>query len=803
MFSYNLKIIFRGFKKNSLFSLINIFGLAVGLAVCFLIVLYVSHELSFDQFHKNNERVYRIERDPFCTLAPSFVPLLEKDFPEFEHISRVVYPDVKYKCKVGDTDFFEKSLCWAEGDIFNVLTWSLITGDAQTALQDPGSLVISEKTAKKFYGDEIPLNKQIEVEGNVYKITGIMKIIPGNSHFNPDILISYKTLKGAGRINNDDYFLGSTNFSDNVCLTYALLSENADPKKIRSKFPGFVDKYLDGYTNDRDEHVPASSYTNLTLRKVSDIHLHSHKSNEVQVNSDISYVRLFSIIAFFVLFIACINFVNLTTAKSGKRSIEMGIKKVLGIKKKTLLSQLITENLLHIFMALILSFTIVLLAYPVFSGFLGFHDTAPLFSGKFFFLTFVAIIVLLGLFTAVIPSVLLSKSNPVEILKNRTIKAGSNFSFRGKLVVFQFIITLVLFISIGIVYSQMRFLNNKNLGFDKENVVMLPMNSVLSEKWDDVKSRFHAHPCIVSATISKRSPTGRLLDAPGFRVFLNGQWISCDRSVPHNRVDWDFFKTYGIDIIAGRDFNKDIQSDNGSSFILNKEALSCFGIDDPDKIIGAKAQGRDREGTIIGVVKNFHYESLHHRITPMVSYVSTGEANIISVRIASGNVKESVSHLKGILKDFVPNYDFEISFLDDKVAGQYLHERRMMEIIGYFSLLAVIIACLGLFGLAVHAAGQRTKEIGVRKVNGATITRILLMLNTDFVKWVAIAFVIACPLAWYAMQRWLENFAYKTEICWWIFALAGLIALAIALVTVSWQSWRAARRNPVEALRYE
>jgi putative ABC transport system permease protein len=813
-----LKIALRNIGRHKGYSFINIAGLAIGMAVCILILMFVRDELSYDTYHEHKDRIYRIERRWFaadgsvrgalCSVAPSFIPLLEEEFPEMEHVVRM-FGSGDTLITFGDNNFVEERLYFAEHDIFDIFTIPLIEGNPQTALNNPNSIVLSESMALKYFGDKNPMGKVMKVGSSRedFQVTGVMKDVPENSHLHFDFLASFITLKGLFRYYRDgsDYFFGMSNFSDNVTYTYMRLARSAEPREVADRIPGFIDRHLPTYESESGDIIHASQWNNLILRKVTDVHLYSHTDNELEPNSDIRYVRLFTLVALFILIIACINFMNLSTARAVKRAREVGLRKVVGANRKLLTTQFLGESLLIALLAMALALVLVSISLPYFSAFSGHELRFGLLMNSVGILILVSVFLITGLVAGLYPAVYLSAYRPATILRGELTRGTRGAIMRKVMVVFQFAISAALIVSVGVVFKQMRFLQNANLGFQRENIVMIPSDSVVLQNWREIKNELLKNPRILAATLSKRAPSGRLLDAPGFRVEINGEMVDGSFSMPHNRVEHDFFKTYGMKIIAGRDFSIDFPTDENEAFILNETAVRRLGLKSPEDAVGLPIETRapNLSGRVIGVVADFNYESMHNEIVPMITYIRLGQTNTVSLRIAAGNIQETIAYVQGIWGRFHPGYPVSYTFLDDRLNALYRNEARMMEMFGYFSILAIFIACLGLFGLASYTTEQRTREIGVRKVMGATVSKIIILLSREFAKWVLVANIIAWPIAYFAMNKWLDNFAYRVNIGWTAFVLTAVLTSMIALLTVSYQSIKAAVANPADSLRYE
>ena len=813
MFGNYLKSTLRNLKNNKGFSFINIAGLTIGMTICMLILLYVQSELSYDNHHVYKDRIYRAERvyldedgsprGGFSTLAPSFVAHLKTDLPEVEKAIRM-YHWAGTMITYNQRSFVEDRLFFADNDIFQVFTIPLIKGDAKTALRDPYQVVISQTMADKYFGDKDPMSQEL-ILNNQYpcKVTGIMEDTPNNTHLHYDILVSYASLRGLWGQGENDYFWGTTNFSDNVVIAYLRFSESSDLDHIRERIPAFLDQCMPTRTNDEGVTVMPSKSNSIHFRKVKDIHLHPHPFNEVEPQSDIMYVRLFAFVAVFILLIACINFMNLSTARSTKRAREVGLRKVVGAYRRMLVTQFLSESLLIAFVAILLAVMLVSLTAPYFSAFSG-HDVCLIFSDPLHLLGIIGVFLVTGIAAGLYPAVYMSIFDPATILRGEVTRGKRGAAFRKVLVVFQFTISVALMICVGVIYKQMRYMDSIDLGYDRENIVLFPADRTLKQQWPRLKSELLRDPGIVHVTMSKRAPTGRLADAPGFSIRIGEELRRGSFSMPHNRVEHDFFRTYGMTIVAGRDFSLEHPTDSLEAFIINEEAVSRLGLDKPEDAVGLPIGifGR-RWGRVIGVVKNFNYEPLHVRVIPIITYIRIIEGNTISVRVKQGYIDEAIAHIERTVDTYVPGHPLNYSFLDDRIDALYRNEQRMMAMFGYFSLLAILIACLGLFGLASFTAEQRRKEIGIRKALGATVVTIVFVLSRNFLKWVIIANVIAWPISYFAMRGWLSSFAYRTGIGPAVFLGAALMALLIAMGTVSYQSIRTARANPVDSLKYE
>jgi putative ABC transport system permease protein len=799
------------------FSLLNIAGLAVGLAVCLLILLYVRAELSYDAYHQHVERIYRVQNaglDPngsiqseFSTLAPSYANLLRSDFSEIERLARM-WNRTGTIIKAGDMTFTEERFFFAEPEIFDILTLPFIQGDPATAISEVGGIVLSRSTARRYFGAADPMGRSLilpSANNMEFRVTGVMEDVPLHSHIHFDFLASYITLKGLSGSGDADYFHGTRNFSDNVTAVYVRLAVPGGGPALQAKMPDFLDRHFPPREDEKGRLVKASESRTLHVQKVKDIHLYAHTRSDFEPAGDIRTVRLFAIVALFILAIACINFINLSTARGVKRAKEVGLRKVIGAARRTLAAQFLGESFLITFLALLLAAGLVMLALPAFGRFVGHpFGAGSLFSaaGLSFLL---ACFLITGLGAGIYPALYVASFRPSAILRGELTKGKAGAALRKSLVVFQFAISIVLIFAVTVITRQTRFLRTADIGFAKDNIICVPVEPAVSRRWTDMKAALLREPAILAATLSKRAPAGRLLDSPGFWAEVGGARVRSTFGMPHNRVEQDFFKTYGMTIVAGRDFSVDIATDASQAFILNETAVRRLGFESPEAAVGAAfgTFAPNLTGRVIGVVRDFNYESMHRPIVPIVTYVAPNQANTLSLRIAPGSLGKIVGHVQAVFDSINPSGPVRYDFLNDRLAALYRSEERAMRMFFFFSSLAVAVGCLGLFGLASFSAERRTKEIGVRKVLGASAPAIAGLLSREFVKWVAVANLVAWPAAYFAAKQWLQGFAYRVPVGIVPFAVSASLALVIALITVSYQAVRAAVADPVKALRYE
>jgi putative ABC transport system permease protein len=813
MFSNYFKIALRNLLNQKTYSFINISGLALGIATCLIIFLYLRAELSYDTFHEHSDRIFRLERHNIGpngeimrsgnTLAPSFTILLEKDFPEFEHIVRLYQSQTRVE--YGKINFIESNLFFAEHDIFEVFTLPMVKGDPATALSNPFSVVLSQSTAQKYFGYEDPIGKNLEFFNNVFEVTGIIEDTPKYSHIHFDIIPSYLSLKGYGGSYNikEDYFLGADNFTDNVTYTYARITPNADPNILYSKIPDFLDKNLPPVTLGDGRVKKVSELINIGFRNITDIHIREDGATDIEPTTDSAYITIFTLVAVFILIIACVNFINLSTARGAKRAKEVALRTVVGATRSSLITQFLGESVFLSFLALFLALILVFLSLPYFETFIGTDLNFNILTDPFIIIILVGIFLTAGFISGMYPAFYLSSFNSATIFRGDITKGSKGTFFRKVLVVFQFAISAALIMSVSIIYNQMDFMRNADLGFDKENVLMIPMDQKMRNNYNAFKQNLLQKTSIISVTASKRAPSSFLADAPGFEIELNGEVRKRPFNMPHNRVWHDFFKTYKMEIIAGRDLSTEYPTDDSLAYILNETACRRLGIDNPNDVLGARFKAAGYvEGKVIGVVKDFNYETLRNDIVPVVTYIS-GYVNTMAIRIAPGNYQESIDYINTVYSKYNPGTTLEYSFLDDRLDALYKNETAMMELFGYFSILALIIGCLGLLGLAAFTAELKTKEIGIRKTLGASVSNITFLLSYQFTRWVFIANLIALPIIYIYMNDWLNNFAFRTSIEVSMFVISIAISLLIAITTVGSQTIKVAMQNPVTALRTE
>ncbi len=806
MLRNHLKIAWRNLMKYKFISFINLFGLTVGLTCCLLILIYILNELSYDKYNKNADQVYRVTRTFYngngdatlnlSAVAPPFGYYFPTDFPEIKKMTRLLNTgntSLRYKDKLIN----EHDVYFADENLFDVFTVNVLKGNPKTALNDPFSVMLTEETAKKYFGDEDPINKVIRANNQFdVKVTGIYKAFPSNAHIHPNILVSFNTLKDSSVYGEEGL---RTNWGNNSFFTYLLLPKNYNIESMKARFPAFLDKHM---ANDYGGMQP-SKLTKLDLQKLTDIHLYSHTDDEAEPNGDIKRVYIFSAIALFILLIACINYMNLSTARSALRAKEIGIRKVVGARKKELIAQFLSESVLITWSAIIIAFVLLYVTLPWLNKIsaqtlsinilMKWKVLVPLFLSPF----------IIGIISGIYPALFMSSFQPVKTLKGLFKTGGSNISFRKVLVVTQFAISIILIIATMVVFQQMRYVQKASLGYDKEHILTLPYYSQLNDQYESFRTSLMQNSNIKDVGCSSRIPTGRLLDDMGASAPGSDSMVPVKAEIRFVAADYDFIPTYGIHMVAGRNFSRDYGTDT-SNFVLNEAAIKAIGWKSSQEAVGKNFKYGSISGHVIGVMKDFHFESLHQEIKPLI-LIMPGQFlyTNISIKISSQNISSALATIKDTWQKYLPQFPYQYTFLDENFSKLYESEQRQQTIFSVFACIAIFIACLGLFGLSAFAISQRVKEIGVRKVLGADVTTIVALLSKDFLQLVIMAAIIACPVAWYAMHSWLQDFAYRINIKWWVFLLAALAALLIALLTVSFQAIKAALANPAKSLRTE
>ncbi len=771
------------------FSIINILGLSVGIAATLLILLWVQDELSFDKFHKHADRLYQVEEDQYysgevyhVTVTPyPSGPVWREEIPEIENACRYQW-SFGMLFNYGEKAFYEDNCLAVDSTFFSMFSFPLIKGNPNQLLREPFTAVLTEKAAEKYFGDEDPIGKSLNVN-NQYEFTvnGIIEDPPGNSTLQFEILIPFDFLKEKGQYND--------HWGSNSIRTYVLLDENAILDSVNSKLTRVVRSNVE-------------TTTDFSVFPFTGVHLHQYFGYGHPTTAVI-FVYIFSIIAAFVLIIACINFMNLSTAKSSTRAREIGMRKAVGGNRKNLVTQFLGESFLLTLLSMIIALILVSLILPIFNQIAG----KELIFKDLLNANFIIGIVILTILTAFIagfyPSLFLSSFKTVNVLKGEPVTGRGSGILRKVLVVFQFTLSIFLIIGTIVIYKQLIYIRNIDLGFDKEHVFYIYMRGEIGKNYEILKEEFSKNPQVKSVSATMHSPTHIGSNSGG------ADWDGKDPEmrvlIGYSAIDYDYIETMGIEMVAGRSFSRDYPSDritdSTAAFLVNEEVVRIMGTDDP---VGQRFDFAGRKGTIVGVMKDFHYHSARNKIEPLAIHCRKGEElSALVVKMGPGDITKAMDELEKTWHEILPIYPFDYIFLDQDYDRMYRTEERMGDIIKYFTILGVIIACLGLFGLAFFTAERRTQEIGIRKVVGAHVSTIIGLLSREFTFLVMFSCIIAVPVAYLVMNMFLNEFAFHTNLNWWIFALACLAALIIANLTVSFQAIRAALTNPAEALRYE
>ena len=795
-----LKIAVRSFMRHRLYAVMNVLGLALGIACCFIILAFVSDETKYDRFHEKGGRIYRVVYSNSDDGQPtnanssySIGPAMKADFPDVERAVRFVKMGwgEKRVFARGDRRFYEGSFFFADPEVFDVFTFPLIDGNPQTALVEPHTIVVTRSAAEKYFGSENPLGKTISADpfndGSFrdYEVTGVMDDIPRTSHIKFDFLLSFASLPGTPQ-----------GWGLDPVFNYVLLSEGADARRLEAKIPAFLDRHL--------EHFGHPRWFVTLLQPVLDIHLHSDLRAELEPNGSIDYVYIFSAIALFILLIACINFTNLATARAARRAKEVGLRKVAGARRGELVRQFLTESVLMSILAGIIAVGLAWLLLPVFNSVAGTDlSLQELMRGRLIAI-FVLLTIGVGVLAGAYPSFVLSGFRPAMVLKGALESGGSRSALLRKgLVVFQFAVSILLISCTAVVSMQMSLVRNMDLGFDREHIMVLPLNEAIRESYPSFRRQLLSSSAFIDASLTEQVPARA---GNGSAYIVEG--IDGELGFSRFFVDAHFAQTYGIEMAAGRPIAESFATDSTDAYMVNEALVRELGFDSPEDAVGKGIRmwwdGREWAGRIVGVAKDFHLFSLRGEVTPVViNQMPLAYLNFVSIRLAPGNTAEALSELGDIWAEFASGYPLEYYFLDDDFENLHQADRQLGEVFTSFAVLAIVIACLGLFALAAFTAEQRTKEIGVRKVLGATSASIVRLLSKEYTRLIILAFILAAPAAYLIMSSWLEDFTYRIDLDVWVFALAGLAAVAVAWGTVGYQTLRAALADPVESLRYE
>ena len=812
------KIAWNNLRKNKVFSFINIFGLAAGLACCMLITLYIRNEVSYDKYHKHAADIYQLgtnfiregkETKMSGTPAP-VAQAMQFEYPEIEQTTRLLalFNEDKTLLQYNEKNaapqsFYETKGYIADSSFFRVFTYDFLEGNPATALNEPRTVVLSEEIARKIFGNQPALNKLLHISSGTngdydFMVTGVFRPVSKPSHIDARFFLSFK----GGEIEQLANRMATNFANNNMFFTYLQLKPGTDVAALQAKFPAFIDKYA-------GKDLKAQGfYKKQFLTKLTDIHLYSGMNQNVTPPGSVTYLYILTSIALFTLLIACINFMNLSTARSSKRSAEVGIRKVLGAEKSALVRQFLGESVFMSLIAFVFAFALVWFLLPAFNKLAGKELSLSFSQNTITIAAFLVLSVITGIVAGIYPAFYLSSFRPVKVLKGRFSNSLAAVSLRKGLVVFQFVISVALIISSVVIASQMRYLRSADLGFDKDQQVVIPLRSATAKQmYPSLKNELAKLPGVTNVGASLFNPG--VFNPSDNLLYKEGQTMNDAKRTRMNWVDAGYLQTLNIKPVAGRLFSEAFPADTSFRMVLNETAIRDIGFPSAQDAVGKKVyfdyQGQQYGFDIVGVVKDFHFEDLHLPITPYGYQLNSNldNFNYMLVHTRGADMKALLSSIGAGWHRLNPNEPFEYNFLDEEFQKNYQAEDRLAGIVGYFTMIAILICCLGLFGLAAFSAEQRVKEIGVRKVLGASVSGIVGLLSKDFLKLVFVAIVIASPLAWYIMNKWLQDFAYRVDISWWVFVVAGIGAVLIAFITIGFQAIRAATVNPVKSLRTE
>ncbi len=800
MISNYFKTAWRNLWNNKLLSGINILGLSAGLCCCILIFLFIQHELSHDKFNRHEKNIYRLTSVSLATpsakelaVAPApWAPLMKKDFPEIKEFTRLLKDEKVVAGRPALQRFYETKLLFADSTFFNVFSIELTRGDKTHALEKPNSIILTEETARKYFGESDPVGQTLEISSfgrnlNV-EVTAVAKKLPATSHFSFDLLVSMQTLGDLSEM-----------WAFHMFQSYLLLNENVNSIALQKKFEGFVNKYI-------ANNPQADGKNEIFLQPLSDIHLRSHLIGELDVNGDIAYVYVFAGVAIFILLIACFNFTNLTTARSFTRAKEVGLRKVVGAQKKQVVAQFLTETSLFALISLVLAVGLTYIVLPVFNSLSGRELTIEPSNNYSLLLTLLLLTIGVGLVAGAYPAILFSAFKPIEVLKGKFNKSRRGISLRKLLVTVQFVVSIALIASTIIVSNQLNFLRNKKLGFEKENVILVTLpRTADSITMASFRNSLLSQDDIVAVTASSSIPS----DVIAVNQVNDGN-LDLTKAISMQMLftDFDFVKTMKMELLAGRDLDRKQMTDRWEGFVLNEEAVKQFGWRDAQSAIGKTVQwvipsSVEKRGRVIGVVKDFNITPLKSAVMPLVMHYLPARFQYLYVRVKETRAQAALTFLQTQFKNFFTNQSFEFSYLDETLNNLYTREQKLGKVFTYFSFLAILISCLGVLGLSIYSIQQRVKELGIRKVLGASVVSLMNNLLKEFLKPVFLAALVATPVTWFAINKWLQGFAYHIDISWTIFLITTLMVLLLAILMMIVQVVRAALANPVKSLRSE
>lgn len=790
--------------RNKLYSFTNIIGLSIGISCCVLIFLFVQNELSYDRHHEHASQIFRItevlhlpkeNREQAGTSTP-MAPAFKANFPEVKEAVRIQNSSriLSYK----DKKFHDLKLRYTDSSFFNVFTHKVVQGSLKNSLNKPYSIVLTESTAKKYFGNETAFGKTMMLSDTInMTVTAVIEDPPLTSHIGFDALMSRVTLNDMSKARKKEFDEDQSSWFNNGISSYLMISESSDPKKLEKKLSAYSQKLL------ADNRRESGIYYDFRLQPITDIHLKAKEKHDpaAETNSDIMYVYIFGAAAALIMLIACSNFINLSTAKSINRSKEIGLRKVIGAARRQLVAQFLGESLLFTFIAALISFIIVAVSLPSFNSFTHKALSVDIFSNPALALAYLAIIVVAGVLAGIYPAFLMSSFAPVRSLKGLIKHSWGDIIMRKGLVVFQFTIAGALIISSIFVLQQLKFMQNTKIGMNKDQVVQIELGQQAYMKRDLLLKELGAQKGVLMGSLSSFNFKDGLSN-----ITLQPEGAADNELTSESviSVDENFLKTFQIGLAAGRDFSKSFSKDPDEAFIVNEAAVKAFGWKSPEKAVGKKINwGPGKKGKVIGVVKDFNFRSLHEQVTPLIIHILPDWYGYLSLRVSAGDLQNTLQTINDKWNGIVPQSPLKYTFLDDDFSAFYKGEQNLQLILTLFTVLSVFIACLGLFGLAAYTIKQRFKEIGVRKVLGASAGDISFLLSKDFIRLIGISIAVAVPLAWLFVHKWLQNFAFHISISWTIFAVAAVLSVGIAIATVYFQAMKAAAANPVKSLRTE
>jgi|ETNmetMinimDraft_26_1059896.scaffolds.fasta_scaffold01220_4 putative ABC transport system permease protein len=807
-----IKIAFRNLLRYKSFSLINILGLSIGLSASLLIALWVFDELSYDKFNDNSEQLYRIERhinfdgkifDVPVTSA-IYAPTIKKDVPQVVDYSRIYPIEVSLKNHMNDNQ--EERVFFCDKGFFNLFTFPLERGDPETALVEPYSVVITKKAALAYFGEEYPLDSMLEMEWGdeikMFRVTGILDELPTQSHFQFDVLASFETLEELMPERLKTWL-------NNYLYSYILLHKDATPDDAKPKLMNIVEEYIApayaAFLPDAKALDKIHDIYQITLRPVEDIHLNANLMWEIEPQGNMTSVYIFSIVSVLILIMACFNFMNLSTVLGGKRSREVGIRKTSGATRSQLVAQFLSESNVIALVSLLIALLIIEIVLPGFNSFTDKNLSLHSFLDPKYLLVLVIIVVGSGILAGLYPAFFLSRYNPMVVLHKNDEPQGSRFSFRQVLVVFQFSISILLIIGTITAYLQIKYFYDKPLGYDQENLFVISTeNHEVRTRFDAFKTSLFQYPEVKKVTNSGSIPAAQDFSDSGFKTEEMEDIIS---SIVIG-TGYDFFDTYGIEFIAGRPFSREYGTDTAYKYIVNEQLTKKIGITNPEEAVGIhygsfNQNGEFLQGEIIGVVKDFHFKPLDKEIEPITFSLNEEWMEYITIRYSTTDLPLFIEKMEAEWKSHFPHEAYTYFVLKDRYESLYVNESRMKSILLYFTFLAIFIGCLGLFGLAAFIAQQKSKEIGIRKVHGASVSSIVTLLTRQFTYWVLLANIIAWPIAFYFLDNWLSNFHYRINMPYWVFFASGILALVLAILTVGYRAFRSATSDPLDSIKYE